>query len=484
MPKLKLTKAEIDKVRVTDRDVIYWDLRLPGFGLRVKPSGVKSFLVQFRDRQGRSHRFSLGKMGVLTPEEAFKAARSHLAEVTLGENPSDERKKQRNTPTIGTMCDDYLEAGRRGDLITRRGKPKAASTLATDEGRIERHIKPVLGKRLASETGRADVHRLFHAVKQGETARDDKGDIPRSRITVKGGPGTAKKAVQLLSAIYNHAIDGGLDLDNPTRGYRLPSDNSREVRDPERLLRALGRALLVAERENAPWQAIDALRLLALTGMRLQEVTTLKWEAIDFKAGTLTLEESKTGRSTRVLSRQSLALLDRIGQRSMPPVPFGLDTHRGDPDSAAWFVRNFPKRGFVFPAPRGSIRGYAGLPGAVRRIRSTETLPEADLETLADFSSHKLRHVLATVADNLGMTENTVAALLGHRRRGVTGGYIGRVDHWLRQEANRLGQRIEGLLRARPEEVFGDFGLRAASPDDYVEPISDEEVEQITQRSN
>jgi hypothetical protein len=94
----KLTKRAIDAIKPTGRDTILFDDELPGFGLRLKPNGARSFLIQYR-QGGRTRRLTLGRYGRLTPDEARKLARQHLAAVGRGADPSEERHRGNQAPT-------------------------------------------------------------------------------------------------------------------------------------------------------------------------------------------------------------------------------------------------------------------------------------------------------------------------------------------------------------------------------------------------
>src|SRR5215472_10465844 len=144
----RLTKRVVDAIRadIGGRDIFIWDGgdgALKGFGVRMKPSGSASYIVQYRTREGRTRRLALGKLGVLTPDEARQQAAERLKHVALGGDPSAERHRAREALTVNELADLYLDEGS-------ADKPnKRASSWATDRSNIERHVKPLLGRKLA-----------------------------------------------------------------------------------------------------------------------------------------------------------------------------------------------------------------------------------------------------------------------------------------------------------------------------------------------
>ena len=198
----KLMKRTVDALDVTGKEYFVWDDEIPGFGVRVLPSGRKSYLVQYKvgGRGGETRRKSLGLHGVLTAEEARNEAKRWLADRAKGKDPIAEHVTNRKSETVEQLSRRYLEAAEKDLILGKRGQPKKPSTLATDRGRIERHIVPLLGKKKVQELTSADVARFIRDVTQGKTAIDERTGR-YGRAIVKGGAGTAARTAGLLSGI-------------------------------------------------------------------------------------------------------------------------------------------------------------------------------------------------------------------------------------------------------------------------------------------
>jgi hypothetical protein len=151
------------------------------------------------------------------------------------------------------LCDLYIGDAEAGRLLTRRKAAKKASTLATDRGRIERHIKPQLGRVAVAAVTREDVERFTYAVAEGETAARIKTK-KRGLARVRGGQGTASRTVGLLGAIFTYAVRHRMCRDNPVHGITRFADGRREHRLSEDEYAALGAALRQGEVEGI-WPA-------------------------------------------------------------------------------------------------------------------------------------------------------------------------------------------------------------------------------------
>src|SRR5262249_34920968 len=192
---MKLTKRAVATIAPDPlRDVYIWDDEVAGFGLRVKPSGVCSFMIQYRNSSGISRRITVGKFGVLMVEQARKAAKEMLADVTKGRDPAEQRLEERKAMTVHQLCCAYVDAASKGLVLGKRSQPKKPSTLYIDRGRIARHILPLLGNRKVRDLTAPDIVRFMRDVANAKTADDIKTGF-RGRAIIKGGRGTAARTV-------------------------------------------------------------------------------------------------------------------------------------------------------------------------------------------------------------------------------------------------------------------------------------------------
>ncbi|HTG25578.1 MAG TPA: integrase arm-type DNA-binding domain-containing protein, partial [Reyranella sp.] len=167
----KLTKRFVDALKPVKRDTLYRDEDLSGFALRAKPSGARTWVVQYRNSAGRTRKLALGRVGVLTPDEARQRARKALGRVAAGEDPSATRNAAHGAMTVADLCRDYLDAAEKGLVFGKGKRPKSEGTLAADRSRINSHVIPQLGTMSVADVRQADIRRFMHAVQTGKTAR-------------------------------------------------------------------------------------------------------------------------------------------------------------------------------------------------------------------------------------------------------------------------------------------------------------------------
>lgn len=410
--KLKLTKRTVAGI-VPDptRDIYAWDNELRGFGLRVKPTDVRSFIIQYRNSGSISRRLTIGKSGVLTVDEARTLAKRALADVIKGGDPAANRSEDRRAITVRQLCQSYLDTAEEGLILGKRGQPKKLSTLYVDRGRITRHILPLLGNRRVRDLTTPDINCFMQAVASGKTADDVKTGL-RGRAIVNGGWTAATRAVGLLGGILTFAVSEGVISINPARGIKRPADQRREVRLSGQQYAQLGQALDQAAARGENPKAIAAIKLLALTGCRRGEIEWLRWTELDLPGHCLRLADSKEGRSIRPLGRAAIELISSL-----------------------------PREGeFILPGGRLD-KPFSGLAKAWRQIIGPTPL--------VGLTPHGLRHAYASMASDLGYSEPSIAALLGHATRGVTSRYIHHLDAALVAAADTVSDRIAAALEGR-----------------------------------
>jgi len=169
----KLTKRVVENAEIKGGEYFVWCDELPGFGVRIYPSGRRSYLVQYRSK-GRTRRAKIGLHGPITAEEARRSALALLGQVAKGEDPAEERAARRAAMTVRELCNLYVRAAEKGLIVGKKGTPKKGSTLLRDKSRIIRHVLPLLGNRKVVDLTRADVTRFMRDVAAGKTALVEK----------------------------------------------------------------------------------------------------------------------------------------------------------------------------------------------------------------------------------------------------------------------------------------------------------------------
>ena len=404
----KITKRAVDALQADkNRDMFAWDSELRGFGVRAKPSGVKTFLIQYRNVEGRTRRLVLGQYGALTPEAARDLAREKLAGVARGEDPSAERHAIRAGKSVSEVCDWYLDEAQAGRILGRNRRPIKASTLKMDRSRIETHIKPLLGARLVSGLTLRDIEGMQADIAAGKSARGRKAGRGGKST---GGCGVASRTVGTLRGLLGHAARLNIVGKNPAEGVRQLAVERRQRRLSDDELRHLGQVMrnLAAEGEHPT--GLAAIRLMLLSGFRRMEVLGLERSWVSRRDHCVRLPDTKSGAQIRVIGEAAMACVEAAPGREGSP--------------------------FVFPADWGDGH-FVGVVRVLDRVCG-----KANLE---DVTLHVLRHTFASVAGDLGFSELTIAGLLGHSARGVTQRYI-HLDTALVVAADRVSAHVANLL--------------------------------------
>ena len=389
---------------------IIWDSKVSGFGARRQKGTAVAYVLFYRTKDGRQRWHTIGRHGSpWTPDMARKEARKVLGAVVSGSDPAHEKAKERHAATVAELCERYITDVKSGRLLTKKGEPKKLSTLMTDKSRTKCHIIPLLGKLTVSAVTRNDVDNFLHDVAGGKTAIWEKRKHGLGVAQV--GRGSANRTLALLSSIFSYAVRARMRPDNPVHGVTKFANKQRDRRLSDSEYAMLGAGLAKAEAEKQIWPpAISAARFLALTGWRRGEALGLTWAEIDFERKTTTLGDTKTGRSMRPLSSAACDLLRAQSQ----------------------------VRALVFPATRGD-KPMCGFPKFWAAIVTLGGLP-------ADITPHTLRHSFASVANDLGYSESTIGALIGHKGHSITSRYIHSADAVLLAAADKVAEKIEGMM--------------------------------------
>jgi integrase len=369
-------------------DVFIWDDVVPGFGVRAR-SGQKSYVLQYRvmgGRGARQRRVTLGKVGALSLDDARVLAQDYLRGVRYGQDPAGDRQAMRQAPRVEDLAERYLRE--HADV---KKKPRSAHM---DRVNLRLHVLPALGTVRVAALTRADVARLHHGM--------------------RATPGAANRVLALLSKMCALAEQWGLrdPGSNPVKGIERFRERRRERHLQPAELERLGEVLrqVELERTESP-SSVALVRLLLLTGARLGEVLGLRWERIDWQAGSVRLADSKTGPKTLYLSdaaRVVLALLPRVV------------------DNPWCLPGRVHGRPLVNPQkPWRRIRAAAGLD---------------------DVRLHDLRHTYASVAARGGLSLPMIGALLGHSEAQTTQRYAHLVGNPVKQAAEQVGEAIRVAL--------------------------------------
>jgi integrase len=383
----KISKRIVDAAAPKPKRFIVWDIELKGFGLLVLPSGVKSYFYQYRTPEGRKRRITIGKHGDWTAEQARQKAEDYREIVRHSGDPLGEKRALRASATVGDVIDAYIASEAFED--------KAEITKKIDLGRIERHLRPLLGKKHAHLVTEGNVKWAFNSIRDGKTAADVK-TRKRGRARVRGGAGAARMAIVLLSIIYNWAIRTKLiKAENPCRHVDIGSTGTcdailEHAADYAELFKTLDR--METERRIRS-QVADAIRLIALTGCRRGEVANLRWRHVVGERIVLPAREHKTGKRT---GKPRIIALPAAAQAII------ARQTEGKPDD------------YVFPPAKGN--GGA--------IELTHVWDKVRKEAGLSCTLHGLRHSTASHMAMGGTEAAQIMAALGHRQLSTVQRYI------------------------------------------------------------
>ena len=376
-----ISRRTVEALPAGEREVVFWDHELSGFGVRVYPSGTKVYLVQTRSG-GKSRRITIGRHGVLTAEQARRKAAQLIASIKAGEEPARSQSPPDAGPTIAEVAERYMKE----HVAVRCKRSTARACRCT----LDRYLLPAFGARPLGTIGREEVAALQYRLHKTPTM--------------------ANRVVDLLSRLFNMAEAWGVAPDggNPCRFVQKYKERSRERFLSEEEFGRLGRVLDELEAEGkVSANAVAAIRLLMLTGCRRGEIVTLRWEDVDLEAGELRLRDAKTGPRQVALSPAAVRVLSAIRRHADNPwvIAGRKPGTRLANLNASWLV----------------VRARAGL---------------------EDVRLHDLRHSFASRALALGESLSMIGKLLGHRKVQTTARYAHLAQDSVKVSAARVAESL------------------------------------------
>lgn len=375
----RLTKRTVDQLSPSGVDHFVWDQQLSGFGVRISPKGQKSFLIQYR-YQGRTQRMRLGRLGLITADEARKKARILLEEAEAGKNPALVATTKRKAPKLSDVSERFVD-----EHVEPRLK---AGTQANYRAVLKNYILPTLGHKRITDITLADLSALHTSLSQK--------------------PSQANRSVLVMSKILNLAEQWGLRTmgSNPCRHIQLFKDKKRNRFLDKTELKRLWATLDESYHDGtAGLYAINAYKLLILTGCRLSEIQTLKWSYI--RGNRVEFPDSKTGYKRLPFNAAAMEVLNQTPRQA------------GNP--------------YVICGEKSGAH-IVNLQKSWRRIRE-----KAGLD---DLRIHDLRHTFASQAVMNGTPLALVSKLLGHSKITTTMRYAHLADSELLEASEGIGELL------------------------------------------
>ncbi|MEO5334664.1 MAG: site-specific integrase [Magnetococcus sp. YQC-5] len=384
----KISKRAVDLITPGATDQFLWDSDLKGFGVKVTTAGKRVYILQYR-HAGRLRRYTLGVHGILTPDHARQEATRLLGLVANGKDPAETKAEAKMVPTVAEVVERFF-----AEHVTAKNK---SSTIVEYRRQANKIIIPRLGKFRIDVIQRSHIAKLHHEMQET--------------------PYTANRVAALLSKMFNWTEMVGLrpERSNPVLHIQKYREEKRERLLSDAELARLGVALADAESSGkASPHTVAAIRLFILTGARLGEILSLRWDEVDFPNRAIRLGDSKTGAKSIPLNPPALEVLSTLPRiEGNPFVIVGrIEGHS---------MVNINK-------PWHAIRAAAGL------------------DTLR---IHDLRHAFASVGAIMGMSLPVIGKLLGHTQTATTQRYAHLNDDPLQKATTLIGQHIAAALEGR-----------------------------------
>jgi integrase len=266
MPKTRLTKSTIDALPIPEKEIVYWDQTLPGFGLKITPKGRKVFIVLYRSAGGgsRLRKYTIGRSGGITLHNARIEAQKVMAARLEGRDPATEKLEARRRLTADTVP----------EVIDLYGKRHLS------QRRSGREVMQILQRNLVDRVGSRSVHSI---------SKRDVIDLVNA-VVDRGSPVAANKSLKVIKSFFNWCVGRAIVERSPCEGIRVPT--VERARDRVLTDRELAQIIRAARRLGGPYGAI--VEVLALIGQRRDEVARMSWDEVDLERRVWTLPAVRT----------------------------------------------------------------------------------------------------------------------------------------------------------------------------------------------
>lgn len=368
----KITKRTVDSLVSGTTTAFLWDTDLKGFGARITPAGVISYVYQYRmgGREASNQRTTIGKHGSpWTPTTARIEAERLALLVGHGIDPVEENKERRRE-AVDLAFSNFA------DRFT--ASCKGAGWRRVVEQSLRIHIKPVLKQKSLPKISRIDVVSVIDA-------------MPEEQV------GNRRNVFAVLRRLFRWAVSRGDLKISPMEGMETPP--AVRPRDRWLLDEELRRIWTAAPQTHPCFGPI--VRLLIVTGQRREEVSSMDWNELDRSAKIWTLPSDRTKNSEPNTVPLNALAISELDQRAK---------------GTTW-----PKRGRVFATSTGA--GFTAY--AKGKLKLDRLIGEAG-DPLKPWRLHDLRRTFATGMQRLGVRFEVTEALLNHvsgSRAGVAGIY-------------------------------------------------------------
>ena len=381
-----LTERRIRDAKPGSKTRFLWDGQVKNLGVRITAKGVKSYVVFYRSA-GQKRLATLARVAEVSLREARDRAGRQLAAIRAGEADPLDRRRARVAPTVADGLDRFFDEYAPARLALGRMSPRTVQLYGSQ---AKLYVRPALGGRRVADVGRRDVELAV-------------GPLPNA---------TRNRVLAFVSRLFNlfETWEWRGQQTNPVRGIERAREEPRDRVLAAAELAALATALNRLDQRFPA--SVAAIRVTALTGLRISEVLAIRWEHIDFASRRLALPQTKTGRRSHHLPAAALDIV-----RAVPRLNKGNHVFAVDARGALTYR---------------TVRHHFG--------------EAAKLAGLSDVRLHDLRRTVMTNAAAAGVGTHVLRDLLGHKTTAMADRYVRSVGSPVADAREAIGAAMAAAM--------------------------------------